>query len=69
MWQGDHWQAILMNPFVASMAPIPEAVAAQTAGRHLHDPPTHQELPGGEVVELHATPVAARNVTPGVVEP
>src|SRR5947209_15980640 len=53
MWQGDHWQAIILNPFTASMSPVPEAVAKLTAGDCVFGRPTHQERPGGKVEPIN----------------
>ena len=43
------WQGIFLNPFTASMSPIPEAAAKVIAGDQVKAPIVAQERPGGIV--------------------
>jgi hypothetical protein len=51
-WQHDHWHAIILNPFTASMSPIPVEEARLIAGDELYERSTTQERPGGIVVPI-----------------
>jgi hypothetical protein len=57
-WMPDTgtWQAILLNPFTASMSQISEVQAGElAAGGNLFAPITAEERPGGKVVPVRYT--------------